>query len=62
MDVRLGETPLEVVLAELDSLIRDLQAAPVAVTDPSSDLVIERWMIETYRRHWEATWRPLGLE
>lgn len=58
MEVRLGETPLERVLTELDSLIRDLEAASIPVTNPPNDLAIERWMIETYRRHWEETCAP----
>lgn len=62
MDVRLGDAPLESILRELDSLMHDLEAAPVRVANPPNDLAIERWMIETYRRHWEATVRPSGLE
>ena len=58
MDVRLGETPLEEVLAELDSLIRDLESAAIPVPDRPNDPLIESWMIETYWQHWNETWPP----
>ena len=53
MEVRQGETPLDQILAELDSLIRELEAAPVPPTSPSNERAVERWMVETYRRHWD---------
>jgi hypothetical protein len=62
LEVRLGETPLEDVLTELDNLIRALERAPIPATNPSNELIIERWLIEAYRRHWDETWRPAGLE
>lgn len=62
MEVRLGEVPLEDVTAELDGLIAKLERAPLRISSPPPDLVIEQWMIEAYRQHWEETWRPMGLE
>jgi hypothetical protein len=50
------------VLTELDHLIRGLERASASPTDPANEVIIERWLIETYRRQWDETRRQAGLD
>lgn len=61
MDVRMGNVPPGEILEELDELIAELEAAPIAGQDPPPELVIEQWLIQTYLSAW-SEWRPIGLE
>lgn len=45
--------------ADLAGTIGD---APIGFRDPPPDLVLQQWMVRTYRERWEAIRRPIGLE
>lgn len=61
MDVRLGKVPPAEILDELDELIRQLEEAPVVITDPPPELGVEQWLVATYLEHWRS-WSPTYFE